>query len=44
MSATTYRETKGWTWPLLQLGYMSVLAYVSGLTNVPDLDVVRQQC
>lgn len=27
--ATTYRETKGWTWPLVQLGYMSVLAYVS---------------
>ncbi len=29
--ATTYRETKGWTWPLVQLGYMSVLAYVSAL-------------
>ncbi|RAK64096.1 ferrous iron transport protein B [Hymenobacter edaphi] len=26
--ATTYRETKGWTWPLLQLVYMSGLAYV----------------
>jgi ferrous iron transport protein B len=29
--ATTYRETKGWTWPLLQLGYMSGLAYVLSL-------------
>ncbi|KUG07068.1 iron transporter FeoB [Solirubrum puertoriconensis] len=29
--ATTYRETKGWTWPLLQLGYMSGLAYVMSL-------------
>ena len=27
--ATTYRETNGWTWPLVQLGYMSILAYVS---------------
>ncbi|MGV3557098.1 ferrous iron transport protein B [Larkinella arboricola] len=27
--ATVYRETKGWKWPLIQLGYMSVLAYVS---------------
>ena len=31
--ATTYRETKGWTWPLVQLGYMSVLAYVSALVT-----------
>lgn len=27
--AVVYRETKGWKWPLIQLGYMSVLAYVS---------------
>ncbi|MFC5407935.1 ferrous iron transport protein B [Larkinella bovis] len=27
--ATVYRETKGWKWPLIQLAYMSVLAYVS---------------
>jgi ferrous iron transport protein B len=24
-----YRETNGFNWPLLQLGYMTVLAYVS---------------
>ena len=29
--ATVYRETKGWKWPLIQLGYMSVLAYVAAL-------------
>ncbi|XWW44198.1 ferrous iron transport protein B [Fibrella sp. USSR17] len=29
--ATTYRETKGWKWPMVQLGYMSVLAYASAL-------------
>ena len=29
--ATTYRETKGWKWPMVQLGYMTVLAYVSAL-------------
>ncbi|RRB07537.1 ferrous iron transport protein B [Larkinella rosea] len=27
--ATVYRETKGWKWPMIQLAYMSVLAYVS---------------
>jgi ferrous iron transport protein B len=27
--ATVYRETKGWKWPLIQLAYMSVLAYGS---------------
>lgn len=27
--ATVYRETKGWKWPVIQLIYMSVLAYVS---------------
>jgi ferrous iron transport protein B len=25
--ATTYRETKGWRWPLVQLAYMTILAY-----------------
>lgn len=29
--ATVYRETKGWKWPLIQLAYMSVLAYVAAL-------------
>ena len=29
--ATTYRETKGWKWPMVQLGYMTVLAYASAL-------------
>jgi len=29
--AVTYRETKGWKWPLLQTLYMSALAYVSAL-------------
>ncbi|HEX8429000.1 ferrous iron transport protein B [Hymenobacter sp.] len=29
--ATTYRETKGWTWPLLQLFYMTGLAYFASL-------------
>jgi ferrous iron transport protein B len=27
--ATVKRETKGWKWPLLQLGYMTGLAYLS---------------
>ena len=27
--AVVYRETKGWRWPLIQLAYMTVLAYVS---------------
>jgi ferrous iron transport protein B len=27
--AVVYRETKGWKWPLIQLTYMTVLAYVS---------------
>lgn len=31
--ATTYRETKGWTWPMIQLGYMMALAYVSALAT-----------
>ncbi len=29
--AVVYRETKGWKWPMLQLVYMTVLAYVSSL-------------
>ncbi|MEM6523651.1 MAG: ferrous iron transport protein B [Bacteroidota bacterium] len=29
--AVVYRETKGWKWPLLQLIYMSGLAYISAL-------------
>jgi ferrous iron transport protein B len=27
--AVVYRETKSWKWPLIQLAYMSVLAYLS---------------
>jgi ferrous iron transport protein B len=29
--AVVYRETKGWKWPLIQLIYMTVVAYVSAL-------------
>lgn len=29
--AVVYRETKGWKWPLIQLAYMSGLAYLSAL-------------
>lgn len=29
--ATTYRETKGWKWPMMQLVYMTGLAYFSSL-------------
>lgn len=29
--AVVYRETKGWTWPLVQLTYMSALAYIAAL-------------
>lgn len=29
--AVVYRETKGWKWPLIQLSYMSALAYLSAL-------------
>jgi ferrous iron transport protein B len=29
--AITWRETKSWKWPMIQLVYMSVLAYVSAL-------------
>lgn len=27
--AVVYRETKGWKWPMIQLAYMTILAYVS---------------
>jgi ferrous iron transport protein B len=29
--AVVYRETHGWKWPMIQLVYMTVLAYVSAL-------------
>ncbi len=29
--AVVYRETKSWTWPMIQLVYMTVLAYVAAL-------------
>ena len=29
--AIVYRETKGWTWPIIQTVYMTALAYVSAL-------------
>ena len=29
--AVTKRETKSWKWPMVQLGFMSVLAYVSSM-------------
>ena len=29
--AIVYRETKGWKWPAIQLGYMTALAYLSAL-------------
>ncbi len=29
--AVVYRETKGWKWPMIQLAYMTTLAYVSAL-------------
>ncbi|MDH4057349.1 MAG: ferrous iron transport protein B [Cyclobacteriaceae bacterium] len=29
--AVVYRETKGWKWPIIQLSYMTVLAYISAL-------------
>lgn len=31
--AVTKRETGGWKWPLFQLGYMSVLAYLAALVT-----------
>jgi ferrous iron transport protein B len=29
--AVVYRETKGWKWPMIQLVYMTALAYISAL-------------
>jgi ferrous iron transport protein B len=29
--AVVYRETKGWKWPIIQLSYMTCLAYLSAL-------------
>ncbi len=29
--AVVYRETKGWKWPMIQLAFMTTLAYVSAL-------------
>lgn len=29
--AVVYRETKGWKWPMIQMVYMTVVAYVSAL-------------
>ncbi|PWS27251.1 ferrous iron transport protein B [Pedobacter yonginense] len=29
--AIVYRETKGWKWPAIQLGYMTAMAYVAAL-------------
>lgn len=29
--AIVYRETNGWKWPLLQIAYMTILAYISAL-------------
>ncbi|WP_316811314.1 ferrous iron transport protein B [Pedobacter heparinus] len=29
--AIVYRETKGWKWPMIQLGYMTAMAYVAAL-------------
>ncbi|UII33854.1 ferrous iron transport protein B [Fulvivirga ulvae] len=29
--AIVYRETKGWKWPMIQLGYMTALAYICAL-------------
>jgi ferrous iron transport protein B len=26
-----YRETKGWRWPLIQIVYMTTLAYLASL-------------
>jgi ferrous iron transport protein B len=27
--AVVYRETNGWKWPMIQLTYMTLLAYIS---------------
>ena len=31
--AVVYRETKGWKWPLIQLGYMTALAYLAAFVT-----------
>ena len=33
----TRRETGGWRWPLVQLGYMSALAYLAALVTYQGL-------
>ena len=38
--AITRRETGGWRWPLVQLGYMSVLAYVAALITYQGLQAL----
>lgn len=35
--AVVYRETKGWKWPLIQLLYMTALAYLSALVVYQSL-------
>lgn len=35
--AVVYRETKGWKWPLIQLAYMTALAYISALVVYQSL-------
>jgi ferrous iron transport protein B len=36
--AVVYRETKGWKWPMIQLVYMTVLAYVSAFIVFQSLN------
>ena len=31
--AVVYRETKGWKWPIIQVGYMTAVAYLSALVT-----------
>jgi ferrous iron transport protein B len=31
--AVVYRETKGWKWPMIQLGYMTALAYLAAFVT-----------
>lgn len=31
--AVVYRETKGWKWPMIQMAYMTVVAYLSALVT-----------
>ena len=39
--AVVYRETKGWKWPLLQLGYMTFVAYVCGVGSLPTAEIAE---